>query len=284
MSNLTEHTAAAIVTYNPEAYFPQRLREIRSAVGSVVVVDNSNQPESQAFVAAACAAEAVPLIQNKMNLGIATALNTALDWAIKNDYEWLLTLDQDSSIRPGILRVYQDIFDHAGRDDTISGIGILIGRQAERCRSSLQSFMDVEDLITSGTLMKVQAAQQAGGFWDGLFIDWVDLEMCVRLRRLGFRLIGTTADVLQHKIGSGRPVNILGIELMLTEHPPLRRYYMARNRLLISRRHHCPVNWYILIREGIVSAVFEENSIEKLLATIHGVWAGLIITLPNARQ
>lgn len=283
--DLTCQTGAAVVTYNPDEAFLERLRALKRILQSVAVVDNSNQLSTQTLVAKICSKEGVRLIRNGGNLGVARALNIALHWAEKEGHRWLLTLDQDSFPHTDLMLQYAGILSDAGSESRIGCVGVLLGKQADHCRKKRQSYCDVDDVITSGTLLSVAAAREAGGFWDELFIDGVDTEMCIRLRRTGFRVIGTVAPVLTHSIGAGRAVSILGRRLLLTDHPPVRRYYMARNRVLVSRRHGVPIGWYGIFRDGVLGALVEPGGFAKVSATLAGLIAGFRSAgVPGSRE
>lgn len=88
--------AAGIVTYDPEL---DRLKDnILSIVNQVdMVIINDNHSINISDIRALCRDyEKVKLLENKKNVGVAMALNNICREAIKEKYDWILTLDQDS--------------------------------------------------------------------------------------------------------------------------------------------------------------------------------------------
>jgi rhamnosyltransferase len=135
--------------------------------------------------------------------------------------------------------------------------------------------------ITSGCLTRIAAWAQLGGFDETLFIDFVDTDYCLRAQRAGWTIAVSAQAQLQHSLGKRSVCQIAGIELRPTNHGPLRRYYIARNRIRMICRHgvHVPhwlvfeVCWtlYNLFRV----LVAEKDLWRKFRAEIWGAWHGL---------
>jgi rhamnosyltransferase len=98
-------------------------------------------------------------------------------------------------------------------------------------------------LISSGSLLPVDAYRRVGPFDESLFVDNVDLEWCMRARAAGFSLYGVAAAHLEHQLGEARLR--VGDKVRLVVHSPERLYYMTRNRLLLYRRPYMPLKWKI---------------------------------------
>ncbi|MDX1382155.1 MAG: glycosyltransferase [Thermoanaerobaculia bacterium] len=277
---LESATCASIVTYNPDAELRERLRRVGELGVRRVVADNSTTVEARAAVAALCQEEGVDYVDNGGNLGVATALNVCLRWARDAGYGWLLTFDQDSIPSLGLLEVYGGILARAADPELVGAIGVALGKRARRMRRAGLHHAEVDGVITSGCLMRVEAALGIGGYWDELFIDGVDTEICIRLREAGLRVLATSQPVLEHRIGSERPLRFLGRDIQVSDHDPERRFHMARNRLWIRRRHGGPVSWRILLRDGVFMPLFERRTTAKILSTLRGIKAGALDKVP----
>ena len=96
-------------------------------------------------------------------------------------------------------------------------------------------------LISSGTLVSIDAFDKIGRFDETLFIDNVDLEWCCRARARGFLLFGVCDAQLDHRLGDQR--RVVFDRLVLVVHSPLRMYYQTRNRILLYRRGYMPLKW-----------------------------------------
>ena len=92
----TEGLYAGIVSYNPDI---KRLKEnitaIQNQVPEVVIFDNGSVN--------VCLVQElilefgnIELIKSDRNIGIAAALNRLMEWGQLKNYEWMISLDQDS--------------------------------------------------------------------------------------------------------------------------------------------------------------------------------------------
>lgn len=105
---MNDSILAGIVTFNPNI---QRLHEnINFAVNQVkrvVIVDNgsNNINNIEKLVDNYSNIELLKLDENK---GIAYALKQIMIYAIKNKYDWVLSLDQDSVCDNNLINIYKD--------------------------------------------------------------------------------------------------------------------------------------------------------------------------------
>ena len=103
--------------------------------------------------------------------------------------------------------------------------------------------------MTSGNLVNLDAFRQVGPFMDELFIDSVDHEYCIRLQINGYKVIQLNGVLLEHTLGERRkhlfiyPLNffkknksIVSYKIV-NNHNYIRKYYMVRNRLYVSRKY-----------------------------------------------
>ena len=105
--NSQRKVAAGIVLYNPSI---DRLKKNIDAVISqserIILFDNGskNIHEIEHFLSSYN--YSITLVKSKKNTGIAHALNEIARLAFDEKYEWLLTLDQDTVIKPTLVETY----------------------------------------------------------------------------------------------------------------------------------------------------------------------------------
>ena len=128
----------------------------------------------------------------------------------------------------------------AVKDEDIDSIGIIspVQRYSSAQKKTDSSNIDqVLEVMTSGNLLNLRAYEQVGPFLDKLFIDYVDVEYCLRLNVNSYKVILVNHAELVHRLGSTEVYRWCGITFPTTNHPPLRRYYIARNRLYVFARY-----------------------------------------------
>lgn len=94
---------AVIVTYNCLDKFYECFNSVYEKVEKVVIVDNGSNKETLEIIKDIERKYDIQLILNNENLGIATALNKGVSYAINNQYDWILTLDHDSKVTENML-------------------------------------------------------------------------------------------------------------------------------------------------------------------------------------
>jgi rhamnosyltransferase len=268
----SERVAAVVVLYHPGPEVVENIRTWADQVAELYAIDNSEAPE-------AGITESLGTLQNMTylpmgeNRGVAAALNAGAELAVAAGYDFLLTMDQDSRAMPEMVEQMLCCMSlEAGEN-----IGIIAPFHVTRGRVFVDKSAPCEDVMTpmtSGSLLNLRAYRVAGPFRDDLFIDFVDNEYCLRLRKSGFSVFRANRAILYHRVGDTRKYG----PFVATNHPPLRRYYKTRNRFLVNRLYrrdfpgHCLFDRVRLAKE-VVSILFFER--EKT-AKFRMMWRGYI--------
>jgi rhamnosyltransferase len=287
------------VTFEPDHAWPERLRLIAGYFPRCVVVDNSVTPGAQALVRATAAQyPGVELIANPDNPGIGRALNQGFEVLAAAGIVWVIAFDQDSTPAPGFA---QALLETAAGDET-GRVAVVGANWRDRARPDHASrhlrpgppfgwgfrriaadadLSGVLCVITSGSLFSLRAWHELGGFDEGLFLDLVDTDFCLRARAAGWTVAVAAAARLGHERGAKRAVRFLGRTFYPAFMPPGRLYYLSSNRLQLFRRHggHEP-GWvaYELVYAAKLCAdilFLEDHKAAKLAACLHGTVHGL---------
>lgn len=250
--NLTPVTVIAVViSFNPEASaFKRLLTQLSEQVDGIVVVDNASTCDIASLVKAVPQAT-VCLLQNARNLGIAAAQNLGIGKAAESGCGAIIFFDQDSSIPDGaIARLETHLRDPAVsivapvHFDADQGFGYPVvhiapnGTRRKWQPEALTSPIDVSVTISSGTLVRRSVFDRVGLMDEGLFIDYVDTEWCLRCVQKGYAVRVEPAARLEHSLGL-RSVSLGRFRIPI--HRPERRYYRVRNALLLLRYPHVPL-------------------------------------------
>lgn len=271
---------AVIITYNPELeHFRHNLGKMRAAGIKCLVIDNGshNFEEIRKVVSdfsGVC-------ICNGENLGVAAALNQALDYAKIHSIPWLWTFDQDTEITEGICQKFDIAIECLRNENLIALVANHIdratGRAYDQPLSNTQPYPLMRTSITSGSLLNVSLAQQLGGFANSYFIDFVDHEFYLRARRAGYMMRRVDAARVWHSVGDIRQFNIIGFKLGTTNHGAVRRYYIARNTLRTSFNYFWVDPWFnfksllTIFYSFFAIFLFEDGKIKKLQGLIIGL-------------
>ena len=169
------------------------------------------------------------------NEGIAKRLNQAVALATQNQYDYLLTMDQDSSFKPDDFEKYKSLI-QKGDYTKVAQFGI--NCQPQITMSSEQP-QEALTLITSGSILNLSLVKKVGDFNEDLFIDFVDAEFSYRVVQHGLINLMFSNILLNHALGnlvSGRSVLTFKKSLRII-HVPIRTFYITRNGLFLLFKH-----------------------------------------------
>jgi rhamnosyltransferase len=270
-----------VVTFNPDVTLHTRLESLTKGVARLVVVDNGSDAKSRDTLELIAREPKAQVIYNNENLGLAHALNQGLALAHKAGLPWLLTLDQDTTPLQNMVDTLTAAYDACPFRQEVAVVGSRFGAALEQPISQGAAFTEETVVITAGSLLDVDAALAVGGFREDFFIDFVDIELCLRLRRAGLRVIRSSAPTIQHEVGQPRSHRLLSREVTATHHNALRRYYMTRNRIIVWREYLGRERSFVLhdmkrfAKELVKLVFFEEGRTRKLLQLVRGLADGL---------
>jgi rhamnosyltransferase len=278
-----EGACGIVVTYRPDSDVVTNLEWLRPQVQHLVVVDNGSTREELTPLRAASQSMNFELIENGENLGIATALNIGTRRAMLLNAPYVFLFDQDSRVTDGFVATMMAAFEGSrwGVD-----LGILVPRYTD-IRHGTPLFSNrvkrgLEAAMTSGSLLRTETFTRFGSFIDELFIDGVDYEFSLRLRKRG-GVIDECADaVLLHSPGEPRHHKLFGIFRYKTaNYSPARRYYQERNKVWITKRYglrfpvFCFKLFFFSSKDFVKILVAEEDKFLKLRYFLRGLLDGI---------
>ena len=225
----SDDVLAVVVSFNGG----QRLREacvaLREQLAATLVVDNGSDAESLEILDALERELGLSVIRIGENRGVGYALNLGIEHARRLGCSWILTMDQDSIVGDAMMSSYQAAL---ARDPHLVSLAPLTSeREPGSVAPARQDYA-----ITSGNLVRLSVFDEVGPYDEGLFVDCVDFDFSLRLRRAGHEITRVPDARLWHRVG--HPVAApRWVRRFYTLHSPVRRYYMFRNYLYLAERH-----------------------------------------------
>lgn len=269
--------AATVILYHPDENVVRNIKSYLQSVEKLYIIDNTENPVIKITEGIKQLSNTVYLHDGE-NKGIAARLNQASDLAMKDGYEWLLTMDQDSFFQNEILLNYLDCFTTFDKKENVGMFGISYYEKSTETNAC--NALAVNHLITSGSLLNLKLFPGIGGFDEKLFIDDVDFEYCLRSVSLGFGIIRFTNIFLDHHLGEVFDHRSLKNNKLTsrTLHTPVRLYYMTRNFLFVQSKYRSAFNEDIIYKRKALLNRFKNNILynKKRFAVIKyiikGVW------------
>lgn len=247
-----------VVWYNPGKEEVENIYNYLDELEKLYIVDNSskiNKIEKN---------KKIEYISLKKNKGIAKALNIACEKAYLEGYEWILTMDQDSTFVTS-LKIYKEkVIVQQKKDKNIAIFGCSIKPEEKRGYTS--------KVITSGNILKLNSWKEINGFNEEFFIDEVDFEFCARIILKNLKIYKISEILLKHKLGNSFNKFFFGLKITCMNHSKIRKYYIIRNRLFMIKKYpkSCKIYRLSIAIEIFNIIFFEKDKINKLKFSYKG--------------
>ena len=253
---------AIIVTYHPhQVQLTDLLACLLPQVGHIVLIDNGSGTATQEQLQELTQTSHVSFLSQSDNGGIAKAQNIGIDFALRQGFDYILLMDQDSLPQADTVAILLAAL--TAQQHTTAAVGPCFvdqrtGQQSHFVRfrhgmlrrqpaSPNQDIVATDFLIASGMLIPADVLATVGKMDERLFIDHVDTEWCLRAAASGYALFGVPQARMLHELGDGSiKLRLLG-NRSFPHHHPLRYYYGVRNSLLMLRRAYIPVSWKLAL-------------------------------------
>jgi len=199
---------------------------------TILVVENGMDDQVAGYVSNQ--GGKVALIETGRNLGYAGGANVALRYALKENFDYTLVLNNDVIVESGVGR---ELVSFAESDVGCFAVGPRIaaiknpGQPESERFSRVKAPMVDYDISGSAVLIRNALVRDVGYFDENFWAYWEENDLFHRARKKGLRVwyYPTKACVLNESSATFR------------RFPHLQEYYSRRNRFLFLRRHHFPL-------------------------------------------
>lgn len=216
----------------------------------IIVVDNGSSDDSVWLLRKAY--PCIDLLETRENLGYAEGNNVGIRQALASAPDYVCVLNNDTEVAPDfITRLVEEAESDAAvgivgpkmyffePPDMVFAAGSLVewnkGELNQRGMWQRESIVgrlyaeqpeDVDFIIGCGVLIKRTALERVGLLDPRYYLNFEDVDLCIRARQAGYRVRYTPGAVLRHKVSAS-----------LGQGSPRNTYYMTRNALLFFGTH-----------------------------------------------
>lgn len=266
-----------IVSYNPDRRLLDNIKVLVNieSLKDIILVDNSTC--NNVYVNECACFEKLKLIRCGENKGIAYAQNMGVKESMSKGYKWVLTLDHDTIVTKQLLQKYYDYI----KSHDCSHIALLntdyydIGAQKNHLNISFP--VEVKEVISSGSLLNVEAFMNLGGMKEFYFIDQVDNEYCFRAIKHGYKIVVLPGVDMEHRLGKTTVVKLFNKKFYLYNQSPIRTFYRTRNIVYFLREYReikmiKEKTRFLLV--DFIKILLEERTMQKISCFIRGLYHG----------
>lgn len=273
------------------------------SVNEILIVDNSPSPLAQDI-------QGIPYFQKPVmttlhhpeNIGVGGGVSIALKTAMDENYDFLWLLDQDSLPNHDCLEELIHAFLAISQESSKS-LGIVapsifdvVMQKSIGCASfdhyrfkevipewDQLSFVECDAPIISGSLVSVAAARRTDLPKAGLFIDGVDLDYGLKIRKQGFNNIVISQAILHHHLGTPMAVIFKGVQHLIHNYSAMRTYYYYRNHTYLELSYAPSIykplalmhRTKVMLKELALTMLYRDHKIRRMyaccLGTLHGL-------------
>jgi rhamnosyltransferase len=285
---VSARVSAIVVAYHPARDPFAELCRLLGRHADVIVVDNTPPADAPAPV------EGSLWLSMGRNAGIAAAQNAGIRAALANGAEIIAFFDQDSTPDAGLLPSLVAALGQPPRGVAAPVcVDMRTGHEYPPYRfnrwgwaspapaAGLAAPVKADLIISSGSVVAAEVFEQAGLMEEAFFIDYVDLEWCIRCRQAGVPIQVVPSETMPHAIGNQVLENG---PLTTFVHSPVRAYYRLRNAFLLIRMPHVP-RLYVLheVAAALVHHVLQWRHSQDRGQHARLGWRGLVDGLRGVR-
>jgi len=234
----------------------------------VLVVDNGselgNYDELRRTVVGA------EVLRSETNLGFGMGSNLGIRHALEMGARYVLLLNNDTTIDAGMIRALVDamrshpsigvagpIIYYSHEPETVWFAGyrmkgkLYVVRRGLHLKRPFKGIEDVDFVSGCGMLLRRETIEDVGMFSPEYFMYYEDLDLCLRVKKAGWRIVCATGASMWHTVSASSG----GSE------SPMKEYHQVRSSLIFYRRHTHGVMFFVnvglrLLRAGYGSLAY----------------------------
>ena len=267
-----------IVLYNPDLdCLKNNIECLVGQVEEVFLVNNGNYDNDLDTKIKSIENIKITIKHLNKNMGIAYALNCILKYSLKYNYDFLLTMDQDSRCDVKIISSYLSEYEENVALYTPQIIDI---NKNEEIQYNKTSYVNM--CITSGCFMNLKYINGNSCFDNHFFIDFVDFDFSLNLIEQGYKIKFVSNAIIYHQLGNAKKINslsrLLKKDFYTFNHNSIRTFYYNRNAILLLKKHpkmpSKKQHILSLIKWDLLKIVYEDDKLNKLNSIIWGLICG----------
>ena len=245
---MTNDVLALIVLYKPNpSNLLTNVEAVVNQVDALIILDNSpndyNANNYSAEIGSLISRynDKITFKHNESNLGLPLNYNYAIDLAKMKNMKFLLLLDQDSKLSENVVKELLSSYYKLSKTFKVGAVSALNQEQIEfssdtalwgfyerRGMYKKDEIREVAFTINSGFLAPISVYHDVGQYNEKYFLDCVDQEMSLRMRKHGYKIFIIENAVVYHSEGELFTGRFLFSSIQMKRQVPIRYYYISR--------------------------------------------------------
>lgn len=276
-----QRVLAVIPTFKPTVNVTHLVADLTKQGVDVLILDDASDSAESGSVLSGCIQAGAQVVIRRENKGIGESLEFARQRAIAEEYDYLLTVDQDARLSGDYVSRGVCRFGSSGTDGRCLNVGAvvppndvrLLGTSAPSWLSDCAALFAIQ----SGTIYDVAALSAVGAFRVDFVMDVIDHEYCCRLRDAGFVILVDPELRMVHQLGDPVVRRFFGKSVRVTNHSAMRKYWQFRNRLILAWevRRSDPSSCLVLLKAQAIQLLLVLLMEQKKRSSFVSIYRGL---------
>ncbi|WP_313630832.1 glycosyltransferase family 2 protein [Enterococcus devriesei] len=286
-----------IVTYNPDDKVLDIINSLLHQNTEIIVVDNcsDNSKIINKVLEIQKDKENINFHKLKKNLGLSKAQNIGIKYSRERNAEFTFFFDQDTKIPNNYIETMIENWNQIDQTDNKIGIlgpnylnpetkegakFLILDKNKYKLFKINYGSNEVNNLISSGLMVKNTVFDSVGLMDESFFIDQIDTDFSIRVNDNGYKIYVTANTQLEHCIGETSTKKIFGKVFKTNNHSAMRKYFFIRNSFWTIKKNRLsgPMKVYIahqIIYTFLTAILFEKNKGIKLIKMGQGFIDGI---------
>ncbi len=252
---------------------------------TTIIVDNGSQDDSVSIFKALF--PQIPIFETKQNLGFAGGNNVGISWGLNEGYEWILLLNNDTTVAPDFLDAFMEtarskkeakilgakiyLYHDPSRIDHLGGMWNEKKAEFESLHTntiddhaSFETMQHADYVCGAALLMHRSVPEKIGLLEENFFLFWEETDFCCRANQNKLEVWTAPKAKIWHKVSSS-----------FTGGKPQMHYFWWRSRLLWIERNCTPSFSKKLYKEHIIpelKKLLRHYCISKLQNTLKNIF------------
>jgi GT2 family glycosyltransferase len=219
------------------------LRRLDYPAHRILVVDNGSTDDSVEILQSL---SGIDLLLNERNLGFAAGNNRGIEYALERGADFVLLLNNDTIVSPSLVSELLEVAETDSRIGIVGPViyyadrpsevwfagmrfrhGLYVVRRGLHLSAPLASMEEVDFVSGCGMLVRRETWEHVGLFDPRFFMYYEDLDLCIRARQAGYRIVCATQAKMWHALSASTG----GAD------SPLKQYYQVKSTFLFTQKH-----------------------------------------------
>lgn len=224
----TVQIGGIVVLYEPHIKDFEYLKSYVNKVVFLLILDNSKTSNDKVVsVHLQNTSGQFEYVYFGENIGLSAALNRGIKLLKDKGYEWVITMDSDSSWQSDICEIYKA---EISKDASVAIYAPLHLHDRSKATEYIGT-KEIDWAMTSGCCFNIKQLEAMGGFNEQLFVDGLDMDYCFRVKEKGLKIIQCGNALIKHNPAETHCFKVFGLSVLKYGKASPWRYYMQMRSL-----------------------------------------------------